>query len=238
MDEMLQEVGKNIKLYRKAKGYTLDQFSECINKSKSTLSKYENGSIVIDIVTLMEICDALDISINQLIRYKPAARAKKDLAYGRNSFFNVDVLYLYFFDGRNNKLVKGMMHLDRNIGENTTEPILYMNIPDFENYTKCEHLYYGKLDEFDSVSTIIFENQNSDIEKLMVSIINPIHIATTTVALVAGISSYPIMPIAFKCMLSKEPLAEDDPDVESLKITKEDIRHIKRLNMFLVKNFG
>ena len=36
----------------KSRGYTIEQFSAMINKSKATLSKYENGTITIDIETL------------------------------------------------------------------------------------------------------------------------------------------------------------------------------------------
>ena len=45
-------VGQRIKKYRKSRGYTIEQFSAMINKSKATLSKYENGAITIDIETL------------------------------------------------------------------------------------------------------------------------------------------------------------------------------------------
>lgn len=34
-------VGQRIKKYRKSRGYTIEQFSAMINKSKATLSKYE-----------------------------------------------------------------------------------------------------------------------------------------------------------------------------------------------------
>ena len=33
-------VGQRIKKYRKSRGYTIEQFSTMINKSKATLSKY------------------------------------------------------------------------------------------------------------------------------------------------------------------------------------------------------
>ena len=56
-------VGQRIKKYRKSRGYTIEQFSAMINKSKATLSKYENGAITIDIETLYDIAQALDIDL-------------------------------------------------------------------------------------------------------------------------------------------------------------------------------
>lgn len=64
-------VGQRIKKYRKSRGYTIEQFSAMINKSKATLSKYENGAITIDIETLYEIAQALDIDLKCFIDYQP-----------------------------------------------------------------------------------------------------------------------------------------------------------------------
>ena len=64
-------VGQRIKKYRKSRGYTIEQFSAMINKSKATLSKYENGAITIDIETLYEIAQALDIDMKCFIDYQP-----------------------------------------------------------------------------------------------------------------------------------------------------------------------
>ena len=51
--------------------YTIEQFSAMINKSKATLSKYENGAITIDIETLYEISQALDIELKYFVDYQP-----------------------------------------------------------------------------------------------------------------------------------------------------------------------
>ena len=64
-------VGHRIKKYRKSRGYTIEQFSAMINKSKATLSKYENGAITIDIETLYEISQALDIDLKYFVDYQP-----------------------------------------------------------------------------------------------------------------------------------------------------------------------
>ena len=55
MGSFSYHVGQRIKKYRKSRGYTIEQFSAMINKSKATLSKYENGTITIDIETLYDI---------------------------------------------------------------------------------------------------------------------------------------------------------------------------------------
>ena len=64
------EVVSVIKKYRKNRGLTIAQFSEMISKSSATVSKYENGTIAIDIDTLLDISDALEIDLINLIDYK------------------------------------------------------------------------------------------------------------------------------------------------------------------------
>ena len=61
MGSFSYHVGQRIKKYRKSRGYTIEQFSAMINKSKATVSKYENGTITIDVETLYDIARALDI---------------------------------------------------------------------------------------------------------------------------------------------------------------------------------
>ena len=48
MGSFSYHVGQRIKKYRKSRGYTIEQFSAMINKSKATVSKYENGTITIE----------------------------------------------------------------------------------------------------------------------------------------------------------------------------------------------
>ena len=66
MSERSIETGKKIRYFRTGKNMTLEELAAAVCKSKATLSKYEKGEIVIDIETLYEIADALEIHIDQL----------------------------------------------------------------------------------------------------------------------------------------------------------------------------
>ena len=79
-------VGQRIKKYRKSRGYTIEQFSAMINKSKATLSKYENGTITIDIETLYDIAQALDIDLKCFIDYQPPV-FHQDAGRCRSNFY-------------------------------------------------------------------------------------------------------------------------------------------------------
>ena len=69
-NELLQHVGSQIKMFRKIKKFTIEELATIINKSKSTVSKYESGEITIDVVTLFNISKALNINIINLLDYE------------------------------------------------------------------------------------------------------------------------------------------------------------------------
>ena len=62
-----QTVGDNTRTIRQARGMTMEDLAARIYKGKSTISKYEKGSIAIDIATLEEIAIALEVHPSQLL---------------------------------------------------------------------------------------------------------------------------------------------------------------------------
>ena len=72
MTNLPLEIGNKIKFFRKKRGLTLVEFADILCKSKATVSKYENGQITIDIVTLYEIAEALGVHVEQLLYSEPA----------------------------------------------------------------------------------------------------------------------------------------------------------------------
>ncbi len=46
---------------------TLSDVGKSINKSKATISKYESNQIIPDAITLLELCNCLNISINDFL---------------------------------------------------------------------------------------------------------------------------------------------------------------------------
>lgn len=61
-------IGRNLRKYRKKKKMTQQQLADAINKSKSTIEKYENSSTKsIELNTLISICTVLDVSLDTII---------------------------------------------------------------------------------------------------------------------------------------------------------------------------
>ena len=49
MSELNKHIGKQIRMYRKVQGLTLQQLADLIHKSRASVSKYETGEITLDV---------------------------------------------------------------------------------------------------------------------------------------------------------------------------------------------
>ena len=107
MSSINTHVGKMIRKYRKAANLTLQQLADAIHKSRATICKYENGDISIDIETLYEISQVLQVSVPQLTdigRLQAEADHSSAYAARKSPFFQAKMLYFYFYDGRYNRM--------------------------------------------------------------------------------------------------------------------------------------
>lgn len=69
----LQVIGKFIKEQRKSKGLTQVQLAEKLNVSEKTISKWECGNGFPDTTLILPLCNALEISANELLSGKALA---------------------------------------------------------------------------------------------------------------------------------------------------------------------
>ena len=151
MSKISMHIGHRIRNLRKKKGYTIEEFSKIINKSKATLSKYENGSISMDIDTILEIAEALEVEIDYLINYK-SPRVNKTLSL-RNSYFNCSNFYVYFYDGRFKKIVRSLLVLSqRSPSSNSANATLYKGVSNFSDYANCDNVFKGTFNVYDTTS--------------------------------------------------------------------------------------
>ena len=65
------QIGLRIRTARKEKGINQTELANLLGKSLRTIQKYESGEISIDIATLYEISQALQVSFGQLTSYQP-----------------------------------------------------------------------------------------------------------------------------------------------------------------------
>lgn len=221
-------VGERIRLYRKMKNLSLSAFSELIHKSKSTLSKYETGEISIDISTLYEIAAALDVSIFQLIHAD-----EKHISNAHSPILGKSLHYIYIFDGRTNKILRSLLETSQHF-DGSSYVTLFYNIPSFDTYEKCKSLYYGTMFEHEFVTNYSLQNQTYGIENIFMCSVKPFELSSRRIGLLSGISSRNFLPVSAKFVMSDTVLPENDELLQALMLSKEDLRLIKRFNMFII----
>ena len=64
------EIGRFIAECRKNKNMTQNQLAEMLNITNKSISKWENGSCLLDASLYQPLCDILGITINELLRVK------------------------------------------------------------------------------------------------------------------------------------------------------------------------
>lgn len=233
MSEISVQIGKRIRSFRKSRKMTMDELSGIIHKSKSTISKYEKGEIPVDVETLYEIADALDIHAEQLL-WTPAPKILPTDTAAPAFFNGVSQFYSYLYDGRSNSLIRCVFDVLSRADDGQYRVTMYMNFKDYANYQKCENTYWGYMEHFDAITNIQLTNQDTPMEKASIKILASFLPSDTKWGLFCGFSSRPMMPIAIKMLLSTTKLPEDQQLIRMLKVSKDDIRLLKLYNMMSV----
>ena len=234
MGSFSYHVGQRIKKYRKSRGYTIEQFSAMINKSKATLSKYENGTITIDIETLYDISKALDIDLKCFIDYQPPVYHNK-LVLPKSFYFNQPRAYMYYYDGRVRQLVRSLLCFSPSANGESIDVMLYVGVSNFSDPSRCQHLFTGTMKPYDTITYMVLISQINEAEKLYICMLNPMQTRTPAIGLLSGLGSTPFFaPIAMKALISKEPLEENEKLLNSIKLDKEDYHSLRSYNMMVV----
>ncbi|WP_292017922.1 helix-turn-helix domain-containing protein, partial [Megasphaera sp. UBA4233] len=103
MSLVTENTGKAIRTFRKKNKLTVQELADRICKSKATVSKYESGKISLDLDTLFDIAQVLQVRLEQLL-YMPPENVPTETVTVPNFFKNLNHMYIYMYDGRNNHL--------------------------------------------------------------------------------------------------------------------------------------
>lgn len=87
------QIGKIIRTARKNKNMTIEEFSKKLFKSDTTAYKYERDEIVPDFLTIIDICNILDLDLNDFTQKDRIEISRENSV----NPFNTDILYIYYF---------------------------------------------------------------------------------------------------------------------------------------------
>ncbi|WP_309847162.1 helix-turn-helix transcriptional regulator [Chryseobacterium sp. SLBN-27] len=69
-DQLKKEFGKRIIMLREQKGWSQSDFARACNKDRQAIEKLENGKVNPTLFTLLELANALEISLGELVDLK------------------------------------------------------------------------------------------------------------------------------------------------------------------------
>ncbi|MGP1434757.1 MAG: helix-turn-helix domain-containing protein [Catonella sp.] len=239
MNNIEVTLGNAIKNCRINRHFTQIELANLINKSNTTLAKYEKGEISIDVATLVEIAKVLQVPLEYFIealkeKTEKSIPPQADLIIPQ--FYSSKKLYLYFWDARNNSLNTSVLKIleKTECTANCHKAEIYMNVKNVDDYIFCENAYEGTIEFHHIITNIYMKHKATPIEKITINILENFTPTDTKLGQFTGVSFRPITPLSCKMLLSIKPLKENDPVLKKLVIDKEDIKRLKTNNFFSV----
>lgn len=228
-------LNEQIKKYRESRNISITQLGKLISKSKSTVSKYESGKVIPDIFTLLEICNALNIDLNELFSQSAINNL---MLSNRNTLFDTSNLYFYYYT--QNHLVTSIAELIGSKDLNTTKIRYYNGIKNLNKYANSTSYYYeGELIHDQTIGYINLKNVNSQgtqYEKVQISFIIPWNnIVDKTFFFILGLTPNSI-PVVKKGIMSTHKISNIEKYNNYLKISKNELNKIKYNNAWILKD--
>ena len=227
-NELYLFIGRTIRTIRKAKHITLSDMAHDLNKSVSTLSKYENGQLFMGINDLLDICRLLSIDVRTLLPGTETEENASDIQ--RYSKYFISRLYLYYYSGQNSKVHSSVI-----LNDNANfHSLMYFNVKNISDFYNCSYIYDGTVEYSDSNMVYAMKNVAQPFDAVMIRIPTLAPVGKDRVGLMSTISSY-YQSLALKVLVTESPVGDLNSLIPKLKITKDELREISRENFFIVQ---
>ena len=225
-------IGNNLKKYRSAYNMTLNELSERLHKSISTISKYEKGSIAMDIPTFLEISQIFQISPSILL--SGAFTLSEDHSPTQKE---AEGLYMYTYSGMEKEIIQSLIEqFPPDTPDLPWQAHVYNDIKDFNNPGNCNGFYTGTFLKDGFLGTYILHNRVSESEHVMISCVKNLVNPRQQLGLVSGLSNYTMLPVTFKTVISSVEVTDKKLLTDLLLFSKEDFKIIKQLQAITIQN--
>lgn len=204
--------GNLFRTARKAKRLSIEEIAKKIDKAPSTVYKYEKNTIIPDFETVINICNALEIKLDEL-----AFREEVDTNIETtNNPFSTDTLYMYYIDNTD-KLYEMKLEIKAEDGIMK----VYFKVPSLND----KIFFVGSIESNSDVAFIMLKNygsSNKHFEKVMI-FINMNHSSDNKkMGIICGEKDNTYVPVVKKVCIAKQPLNESEKEniINRLKISK------------------
>lgn len=217
--------GQVLKTARKSKNISIEKLSELIGKTPSTIYKYERNEVVVDLPTVLEICNALDMDFNEFVDKKKIEETK-ELS---NNPFETNLIYMYYL-GFDDITIFSLEIKE----ENGYQKVYFKKRDDNTIY------YVGTLEASHDIAYITMKNYyatNKRFEKVQIIINLKYSSDNKYMATISGTTDDTNLPIIKKCILSKS-LITSRKDIneayERLKFTDKEFKEFEEKHNLII----
>lgn len=227
---MRKHVGARIHLYRKKQNLTLEQLALLIHKSPSTVSKYELGKISVDIDTLYDIAEVLNVSIEQLVDYK--LKTVRDKADATGFFTLRSIYYMYQYFTPIKQPIVSALEIIPDPTQDDDRIMFYYDIHNTRDYTNANFIYQGRISYYDAFVTMKVINMfGGSIDEMFIYVKNPLWIRNTTTGLLMCQSMTLGNPVVTKVIFSTDVISDNEMLREFLSMYNKDLlNNLKKTN--------
>lgn len=209
-------ISKRIKELRIANNLSLEQVGENLQKARSTIYKYEEGTLGVDIETLLQFANLYNVSIESFFDKEKTHITVRDI-----NPFNTNRLYLYY-KGKDSIIVS-IIEI-----ENLTfqKAIFYNGIKEDSIKNISFQKYTGTLQAEKNNAYFIFEtDENTPFEKVLIQVNIPNGETDKYYGYIASDCS------CEKCILLNEYISDKEKLMEiadKLVLTEEELETLKK----------
>lgn len=234
-NDLLEHIGRRIKLYRTKQNITISQLGDMVHLSPSAISKYENAKLSIDIRTLFMIAEALGVTINHFIDcYRPIV-AESYKTNTINFFRRSNLFYMYQYFNIDKKIHACVIEVQQLSDNEPSDISLYYSCEDLENYVDSGYVYNGTMSCHDLVTHFYCKNPYNPSDEVTICAKSTFSKEKTTTGLLSALSQSLRNPYAVKVIFSLNPLPQDDDLKKELLISNKAVyNEIKRTNSLVI----
>lgn len=216
-DTNMENLGKKIRYFRKSKNMSMEELGNAIGKSKATINRYENNEILLDLLTTLEICNVLNIDVNDLCDIT-VHNVENDI---NKNPFKANLLYLYYIS-KNGIIISSI----------EITPTKYTNYVLMKNgltKNKYKQEYIGVLESNYNTAFICLTNaiSNPGLDKFQIEIDLHSKLNDMYYGLFLGVSDNTHKPTARKCIITNKLINTTEKLAmlfEELKVNKDDVQ--------------
>ena len=205
------KIGKMIREARKSKGLSVEELANKICKSITTMYKYERDEVIPDLVTILEICNVLELDINDLT-IQDRIEVNRETSINP---FPTDTLYIYYLGF--GSLAEYRLKITPENGVMKVEFLL----GDDQVY------YVGTIESNSDLAFISLKNYyavNQCFEKLLITINMKFCVDGMNTGVILALREEVNQPVIKKIILSRKKINENEKDeiIKRLNLTESE----------------